>query len=40
MDRLNLHLGQTVLPEGEVRSNAVLAVVEEGQPEQIIRRIP
>jgi hypothetical protein len=26
---LNLHLGQTVLPDGDERSDAVLAVVEE-----------
>ena len=26
---LNLHLGETVLPDGHIRSHAVLAVVEE-----------
>jgi hypothetical protein len=33
---LNLHLGQSVLPHSDVRSGAVLAVVEEDNPERII----
>lgn len=33
--RLNLHLSKTVLPDGDVRSGTVLAVVEEDDPERI-----
>jgi len=33
--RLDLHLGQAVLPDGDERSNTVLTVVEEDNPTKV-----